>query len=718
MIKPRIAKSLTLFSFLLASSLAAQGQVIQEKDWILEKRHDPVLGTAACVASTSVASSTIQVKTELLMPQADDKGPLIILKAKGLAGQVPRAHVRPDAKTQYPMLLLSSDSVTGEDTFVLSPMRLPETLQIIAQKNTLDVYFGEGATAILARISLRGSSVTITRTAACRDSKVILKESLFNELKKDANLAQAQSGTVQDLMAAYQETLRLLVARDAGQLALINHQKSGAAVLAQEKAAADAVRVAAQREQDTLNTINSLKARIADLQTRIQRANAELPSLQASRPAAATAVANAERALSPHTPNIDRLVSEISIAQSEERRISSNISSLQSQLSTLQRQVQSLEAETDNARRSQQDAEREIQSINSQISQLESEYRNYDERREAQRILDNDSNFRRQQQELERWTRLNRELPSQVERARAESMEADRALKQCQAQPAPTGPITGGPLPPQPMPPGGGPRDKEARERERAERERSQPGVIDCSREDSRAREARRNFENKKSELQESDRRVSDIQSDIRRMENDAVSRARQGKDRLAEQINRLSQEQSVKRDQIARLDSRIRDLQQVEIPRKQREVESTRRQIADEQTRLSQAGQQTRRAQAELEQYKRSVGYDQLVANLNAAESNLERIDAAIASAQDLIKNGPGRIANSQAEQQAQEQELTRRQAARSQAEAVLANASQAANAHRAQETRLADDLRATQAALLVSKQLTQGLSKALYGF
>lgn len=740
--KPQFAKQIALFTLILTSSLVSYAQVQQEKDWILEKKPDALLGTAACVASTKVAASKVSVKTELIMAQGEDKAPLIVLRAKGLAGQVARAYVRPDSKTQYPMLLLSSDAVTGEDTFVLSPMRLPETLQIIAAKSTLDIYFGEGATAILARVSLRGSSVTINRTAACRDSKVILKEALFAELKKDANLAQAQNGTVQDMLAAYQEALRLMNKKATDQLALANHQKAGAGVLAQEKAAADTARTAAQREQDTISSIAAIKAKIVDLQAKIQKAHQELPGFQAARPAAVAAADAANRALAPHIPRVDSLEDDISSAQSEERRISANISGLQSQLSNLQSQVRSLEVETDNARREQQQNEREIQQINSQISQLENDYRLFDERREMERILSNSSSYQSAKRDLERWTRRNRELPVEVERARAASMDANRTLEQCkleQGKPNPgrPSPPEGGDRPPR-QPPGPGrprltgndggedgappsapgERNEEGRERERREREESRNSDRDCSREQQQANAAQREFENKRAELQQSDREIANAESNIQRLERDAAQEARQVKDRIRTQIDRLAQDQRVKRDQISRLDSRIRDLQQIEIPRKQREVESVRNEISMAQSQLANTQSRTRQAAASLDSYKRSVGYDQLVANVNSTRSRLNSIDSSIANAQNLIANGPAKVTQTQAEQVAQEQELVRRQAIRAQADSALVAAQALADAHRAQEAQLAEELRLTQEGFVLAKRTTQGISKALYGF
>ncbi|MES2802469.1 MAG: hypothetical protein V4654_08265 [Bdellovibrionota bacterium] len=711
--QPQFIKRLAAVSAILTYAFSAQAQIQKEKDWTLEKRAEAILSAEACVASTNVAQSKVSVKTEFLAPVTDETGPLIVLKVRGLGGKVAKAYVRPDAKTQYPMLLLSSDVATGEDIFVLSPMRLPETMQIIGQKATLDVYFGEGPTAILARISLRGSSVIMTKTAACRDSKVLLRELLFNELKKDANLAIAQPGTVHDMMASYQETVRLLNARVADQTTLTNHQNAGAGILAQEKSAANALKTAAQREQDTLTAINNLKVRISDLQDRIQRAHEELPGLQNSRAAAVIAVTDAEQALAPHIPRVDRLSSEVSNSRSEERRLEKNISNVQSEISSLQTQMQQLENESFNSRRQQESLDREIQEINRRLSQAESDYRNYDERRETERILSNDSNYQNTRREVERLERSQRDLQFQVETARSDVNSTKRAYDQCLALLPPPGgggkppPGTGGPLPPNPDP---GPRPGE-------------PGAAktwasDCTGEFARLKEAERNFEQKRSDLEQTQRRLSIAQSDLRRMENDAAREARDNKEDLRREIDRLTSDQRLKRDQISRLDSRIREIQQIELPRKQRELDSARNSLSNSQSQLSTAQQNTRRAQNELDQYKRSVGYDQLVANVNSTRSHLNGLDNAIANAQDMITNGPARVAQAQNEQKAQEQELIQRQSVRVQAETNLAQASQAANAHRTEESRLAEILRLTQEDFTASKQMTQGLSKALYGF
>lgn len=678
----------TLLFLGLTTVLSSQAfaQAVVEKDWAQEKKIHDLTGVASCVASTTKSESTLQVTTEIILPENDEKVPLIIIKAKGLKGAIPRAHVRPDAKTQYPMLLLKSDSVADEDTFVLSPMRMPETLDIIAAKNTLDVYFGEGPTAILARISLKGSSKTITRTAACRIPKVLWKERLFKELKADPQLATALNGTVQDLLANFQKTLDSMNSSEKTQVSLTAKVQAAAPILAQEKQANQVLANAEKSVLDTQNQIISLQNKIAELKNAITQAQIDLPQLQADRPAAQQNLANAQSALRNVENEVRRLQNEIDIAESRESQLSSSISNYQNQVSSIQYQINQQQDQVDRLRQDQNLRYNEITRLRNRISQLDQNYKNFNIDRRATEILNGNSNYRNAQALVQNLNNRRPQLQAEINQANNEVKELTRALNDCQAGP---GHLT----------PGGmvGP---------------------DCTAVQARLRTAQTNLNQKQNELKEVDRKIIDTNASLRNMESSARQQAINERDRILNEISNTQLSINQVQNDINAVDRQINNIVQIDIPRLQNDLYSKKSDLSNAQNSLVQAQADTRRANANLVNYKNSVGYDKLVNNVKTAQSKLNSIDQKITQAQSTLSKAPGQITANETEVINQQNSLPAKQANVTQAKANVVNAQAATSAHQAGEQAIRDQLAIQLGELLSAKRATQGLSKVLYGF
>ena len=659
---------------LFPSLLMAQ----QEKDWNFAKRMDAGLGVMACVSTTAVAESSIPVQAEIILPENDERGPLLIIKAKGLAGQIAKAYVRPDSKTAYAMLLLNSDSATGEDTFVLSPLRLPEVLKIIIEKTKLDVYFGEGATSILARISLKGSSVTLNRAAACRTSKALLSQALFNELKTDANLVEAQAGTLEEMLIAYQETVTQLNLRAKIKLELAASQQQAASLKKQLDAAEAALAVAVRNEQTTILEIDNIKKKIASLQASLQKAQQDLPGLQSQKISATDQVAKAQAAVDPHLPEINRLQREIDIAESELSTAQATVSRLESEISSLQRQISALETQTDQLRSEQNTKRREIDSLKTDRQRLENEYRLFDVQRRSEEILRNDFSYQNEKRDLDRNIQKRQQLPSEIEFARSRAMEANAALRACQAQTPP----------------------------------------VDCSAQANNAQRFQREFEAKRNELQSIERDIERNRDRMRSSEQEADREARDERDQLLTRINRLATEIANLENQINEYDRRIRDIQTIEIPRLSRQLDSARVQLGNAQSIVSSAAQNVRRAEASLERYKQSVGYDALALKLREAKAVLRDINSKITEAEKTIQGAPGQITAAQQSLVASQQELSRREQVRLSAESTAQTARNELQKHLGQQDGIQVRLTAADAALLAARKKAQSVSKSLFGY
>jgi chromosome segregation ATPase len=674
---------LGLMTFLTTQAFA---QSVVEKDWVQDKKIHELTGVVSCAASTAIAQSTLSVVTEIILPENDEKIPLIVIKVKGLKGLVPRAHVRPDAKTQYPMLLLKSDIAANEDTFVLSPMRMPEVLDIIAAKNTLDVYFGEGATAILARISLKGSAKTITRTASCRIPKVLWKERLFKDLKSDPQLATPLNGSVQDLLASFQKTLDLINLSEKTQAALAAQIKASQAVVAAEKQAGQILENSEKSVLDTQNQISSLQRKIADLRNAIAQAQVDLPQLQSERPQASQNLVNAQNALRNVETEVRRLQGEVELAQNRENQIASNLNSIQSQISSLQYQLSQQQSQVNSLRQDQNSRYNQLNSLQATKNQLDQNYKSFDVNRRIEQILYNNSTYMSQYNSLPGLNNRRNQLNSEIPAASNLVKELTRAVKDCQAGPGNLTP--GGMVPPA------------------------------CDAEKARLATAQKDLNNKQNELNKVNRKISDTNNSIANYQAQARQQAINERDRIATDLNNTNQRISQLQSDINVVDRQINNLVQIDIPRTQNDLYSKKSDLSITQNSLAQAQSNTRYAQANLVNYKNSVGYDRLVTNVRSAESRLTSIDQRIAQAQSALSKGPAQIAANETEVINQQNLLVQRQAAAVQAKTNLTNAQSNTSAQQVIEQDIRNQLSIQLGDLLTAKRSTQGLSKALYGF
>jgi chromosome segregation ATPase len=674
------------FGFLTTLSTQVFAQALVEKDWLHDKRMHALVGTMSCVASTAQSESSLQVTTEIILPEGDEKVPLIIIKTKGLKGSIPRAHIRPDAKTQYPMLLLKSDPATDEDTFVLSPMRIPETLDIIAAKNTLDVYFGEGPTAILARISLKGSSKIINRTAICRQSKTLLKQRLFAELKKDPQLATPLAGTVQDLMISYQKTLDAINASEKIQAQLVAHNQVGQSLLSQEKQANQSVAIAEKAVLDTQNQIVVLQQKVSNLKSALVQAQIDLPQLQADRPIAQKELTSAQNALGGVESEVRRLQAEVDRAQSRENQILLAINSYESEASNLQNEIYRQQSEADRLRRDQNSRYSQINSLQTTKNQLDQNYKMFDVNRRTEQLLYNNSTYMNQYNSLpglnNRRNQLNNEIPAASNLVK----ELNRAVNDCLAGPGHLTP--GGMVPPE------------------------------CLAEKARLNTAQKDLSNKQNELNNVNRQISDTNNSIANYQTQARQQAINEREHLASEINLTQQRINQIQSDINTVDRQINNILQVTIPQLQNDLYSAKSNLASSQNSLAQASAHVRRTRTNLVNYKNSIGYDKLVLNAKNAQSRLSLIDQKIAQAQLTLSKGPGQISANEAEIINQQNLLVQKEAVASQTQTHLKNIQSSLSKHQLEEQEIQKQLAIHLNELLVVKRTTQGLSKGLYGF
>lgn len=664
-----------LGSLVLVSSFSAIAQV--EKDWKLEKKLSPFLGTTSCIASTSVAKSKVPVELIVDLPAGEDKAPVLILKAKGLGGKVAKAYVRPDRNTAHQMVLLNSDAASGIDTFVLKPFLISDVTYLIGNDRRLDIYLGEGRSAIHADISLKGSTLTINRQASCRDSKTLLRMDFVNELRKDSHLSAPVSGTASELLVSYQAAFEAYKERLKSEAALSQHMAGRGVLVSQKDSAERALSAAAQAETSTRNRIQQLATEISRLEQELSKARTELPGLETRRPGLVAEVDRSEKALDPFRSRLAELEQLVSSAQEMKDFAAREVQSSQSRLNSLSQQIRNLESEIDVNQHYIYSTQQEIRQLDNRWRNLEDAYRRFDVQREAQRILDRDSGYRLEQDRLARWINVERNNPSEIAQLEGQLRKAVSALEMCQQQkiaPAP-----------------------------------------DCSAEEAQVQRIGSQIQDKQNELNRASSEIREIRRTIDRFERNAERTALERRELIRRDIDDVRREISRHQDRIRSFENRISQIQSFELP-------SVRNQMAQEQSNLSQAESRLSRAQSEeararqnLSAYQDQIGYGRLVSEIRAARSALSSLDSAISSAKRAIAQNPGAIVNAQTNKAQAEALLVSQVADREAKDQAAQVARQNLVSHEQQEASLKQDLQVRSETFAALRATTQGLSRGI---
>lgn len=595
---------LSLFSFNVSAELISQ-VLLTEKDWSVTQITDSETQVTHCVAETKKVTSTINTELKLVLPGAEDQSTQIILTAKGVPAEITTAYVRPNSKTLYPMLLLSTDAESETSQFILLPHRNAEVIDLIKEQSILDVYFGEGKTAVLARVSLKGSTKVVQKTTECRASKSLVNEDISDKIKKDLKKIVPVEGTLQQVLDLDAQLLSLDAQLKAKKIELsttqagLKEQKSKDSDLKAKIASISKLVVKSQKE------VSDIKLKLEGQQNLLAQSQTELPIHQEQIPALVAAKDAAQIVLDPIKAQVRRLESELSSLQKQQDSLEGSVHELSSRRSQIINDLNQMNWRLEQLRQERNRIDQQASQTGDLLRRKDFEYRNYDVELETRRALESSWEYRNLRDELERLRRQKEQLPGQIAQAQAQVSAREVEVETCRAA-----------QPPQ-----------------------------DCSAQIARLQEARALLNSKNSEMNGLNNQIENTRARMQRVEQNINMEIRRVKDRLQSEVNQLSNQMRELELAARNIDQEVRDIQQFQIPRAQQDLRNTESSLAQAEDRLVDATARTRRKQSELSQYKKENQYELLSNNLKAAQKALSEVQSALETAQENITELPAKI-------------------------------------------------------------------------
>ncbi len=649
--------------------------LLTEKDWSVTKITDSEAQTALCVAETKKVESKIVSDLKLIVSEAENQSAQIILTATGLPAEVTKAYVRPDSKTLYPLLVRSVNTEAGTTELILLPHRNEEVVDLLLEKSVLDIYFGEGKAAVLARVSLRGSTKVIQKTIACRASKSIVNESLSDKIKKDLKKAAPIEGTLDQLLAIDAQLHQL----DAQLIAKKDELKKTQAGLKEQRSKEaqlkSKITSIAQAVLKTQKEVSDQRLKLTDQQNLLAQSKTDLPLQQEKIPALVAAKDQAQAALDPVKAQVRKLESELSSLKSQEASLESQVQDLSSNRIFVINSLNQMDNELANLRQERLQVDFQASQVSDLFRRKEFEYRNYDVEFEVRRMLDSNFQYRNYQNQLEDLRRRQQTLPGEIGSAQAQVSVFEINLSQCQA---------------------------------------AQPAQ-DCGMINARLQEARALLNAKNSELNQIHQQFENVRVQMNRIEQESRFQAQSFKNRLLTEMNHYGSQLRELEQRAIRIDQRSRDLQQFDIPRARQDLQNIESNLAQAEDRLVDATARVRRKQNELSQFKKENQYELLSDNLKAAQKALSQVQDLIATAQKNITDLPAKIEATTKKLTAAETLLAQQSASLATEEANLLAVTTVINELLNQEKAAADMITSLEQQITAGVSQFQGVAKFL---
>ena len=670
--KTNLAQLATSVVLALTSINAFAEQVSQvllnEKDWSVSKITDSEAQTSVCVAETKKVDSKIVSEIKLVVPEAENKSAQIILTATGLPAEVTRAYVRPDSKTLYPLLVRSVNAETGVTELILLPHRNEEVIDLLLEKSVLDIYYGEGKAAVLARVSLRGSTKVIQKTMTCRVSKSLVNKTVGDKIKKDLKKAVAATeGTLEQLLeidAQLHDLDAQLIAKKDELKKTQTGLKEQRSKESQLKAKITAISQAIMKSQ---KEVSDQRIKLNEQQTLLAQSQTDLPVQQEKIPALTAAKDQAQAILDPIKSQVRKIESELASLQSQEANLEAQVQDLSSNRIFVINSLQQMDNELASLRQQRIQIDAQASQVSDLYRRKEFEYRNYDVDFEIRRMLDSDFQYRNYQNQLEVLRQRQQILPGEIGSAQAQVSVFEINLSQCQAA-----------QPPQ-----------------------------DCGMIAARLQEARALVNAKNNELNQVRQQFENVRAQMNQIENNIRNQAQSTKNRLLNEMNQYGAQLRNLEQQAINIDQRARNIQQFDIPRARQDLQNIEANLAQAENRLVDATARVRRKKNELSQYKKDNQYDLLSDNLKAAQKALSEVQGLIATAQKNISDLPAKIESTTKKLTAAETLLAQQNASLATEDASLATVTTLINDLLNQEKAATDSITS------IEQQIVTGVSK-----
>lgn len=378
---------------------------------------------------------------------------------------------------------------------------------------------------------------------------------------------------------------------------------------------------ALRRNLDRLTQKEIVRLQTAETNAKaaIAQANADLQALQPQVAATENDLTNANadyeaayRAIQPHLPEYQRLLGSLRANESRQSQVDSDLRSTKARLADAKQELSSLNNESWSLRQDVSRARSEESNARSEYDRAAQESRRFDASSEVRHRIANDHRIRSVESEISQAEARISAQRSALSRQEAERNRLNGELLQCQQDPA-----------------------------------------RDCSNERALLTDAQREFQeirrgievlesNRDDKVRERSSIISQIENEVDSIDRDLRRREQEARDRY----NDAERETT-------RIENRLRNVEQVEIPNRQNEIARLQSQQAQLESDLQVATHSVQSARTDLANFKAGVGFDALqaevdrtLARVNGIKTQLTTLDREIKRRDKIIRDNQAALA------------------------------------------------------------------------
>lgn len=419
-----------VFAALLSSSFA-WAEPIVHKDWMVQDGVDEIFAKESCQAATNVATGTN--RTQLLLSFTKDRAtiPQLLLKVWDQPTPESQLLIKVSSKVSYPLFLWKASTQPDQPSiYWYAPIGWSPLADYIAAANTLTV---QGATTNVV-ISLKGSSVSLQRTATCLKASEILPLDFLKKLNAKIEGAAANYSSVDEMIQGNEKTFEIYRQGLLKTKELADLRKGSAKLLAQETEALGIFNTAQKRWETGDAALKTQLATQQQLQQTLAQTTGELQGQQASHPAVQENAKNKQAIYEPVRKQFAAFVADVEAKQSA---LNKNIRDTRNYLS----RISDLESEIPRLRNEQNSLSSRMSSMSYDVDRARSNYQSkqseadrYHVGWEYDRELRSDFSYSNKLRDAERYRDEANRYANEARNARTAQQAAEARLRHCQNQ--------------------------------------------------------------------------------------------------------------------------------------------------------------------------------------------------------------------------------------------------------------------------------------------
>ena len=559
--------------------------------WKQADEADSFLQAQVCRAFTTSTSSAEPVELSLAYPKDPRILPMVSVKTK----LAPPSIAVKITNTELEHLFLVQAGATNQDAnlYWYAPVNFARFEAIVRERNFLDLVLDPKGARTAVRASLTGSANAMDAVKKCLKTTPV-PYPFFKLLNAEKGSLTPDLGdrsplflfrTVQGAFDSYNAGVGI-------QAELAKLRAADKPLLDKEKAALASVKSAAATFTSAKTKLEAAQAKEADLTSKLAFAKAELARLQGEKPIAEADLAKKKGIYLPLKQQMAPYEKAITDAAAAVKALRDDIAAKEALIVRNERRIPELERESASLRRQIPGLESRERATRAEYDDADREYRNYDVRRETERELDRDASYSWAKRDLENARR-------ELDRAKSAYWPKHTAMFQ--------------------------------KKSEMEACQRQQPPV-DCSAKVSEFQQAEREWQQAYREQSDWEGKVRDYERRISDIEDDVKRRIERISDELRRKRDSAESDYVSARNALNSAQDRIAEIRSA-IPTLRRQIEAARAALPGLREKLTAAEALHAEKVAARDAFSRQIGFEEAKTAYLEADRVFNGIVAGIAA-------------------------------------------------------------------------------------